>query len=317
MTWQTAARWRRAAKRPVDAGDAGRLHAGLRQRLRDGGAAGRPADRAELAAARRLRALCRAALGLALHGAARRQRALLALPHPPLGEAHAAVQEDGAALLEDRAVPGRARSPDRAAALGAGADPEGAAHLPLGAAHHDHIGRRQHPGRHGRARLSRHPVDGERLLLQRRRRDADRAAAGLHPLLHRVRQDRGRARRDLRHPARRQVQGRAGRRPRARLRVRELRRQVHAARPRADRRQLPRQRARLQDAGGGLRGQGGALAADREVVRRLPRRRDRPLAARRRGLARQLRALQVQPAALLAGGRHRCSTTPTRRSTRC
>ena len=35
----------------------------------------------------------------------------------------------------------------------------------------------------------------------------------------------------------------------ARLCLRELRRQVHAARPRADRRQLPGQSARLQDAG--------------------------------------------------------------------
>ena len=133
--------------------------------------------------------------------------------------------------------------------------------LPHRHAHHDHGRRRQHAGRHGRARLSRHAVDGGRLLLQRRRRAAGRAAAGRAALLHRVRPDRGRARRDLRHPARREVQGRADRRPGARLRVRELRRQVHAARPRADRRQLPRQRARLQDAGGGLRGQGGAVHA--------------------------------------------------------
>ena len=106
-------------------------------------------------------------------------------------------------------------------------------------------------------------------------------------------------------------------RPGARLRVRELRRQVHAARPRTDRRQLPRQPARLQDAGGGLRGQGGEKPADREMVRRLPRHRARPLAARRGRLARQLRALQVQPAPLLAGRRHPTSTTPTRRSSRC
>ena len=59
------------------------------------------------------------------------------------------------------------------------------------------------------------------------------------------------------------------------------------------------------------------VPAHREMVRRLPRRRDRPLAARRGGLARQLRALQIQPAALLAGRRHRCSTTPTPRSSRC
>ena len=266
----------------------------------------------------RLRALRRAAVGLALHGAARHQRALLALPHPPLGAARAALQEDRRCRYWKTAPSlGEHDLPDRPAALGPGADPEGEAHLPHGHAHHDDGRRRQHAGRHGRARLSRHAVDGERLLLQRRRRDADRAAAGRAALLHRVRPDRGRARRDLRHPARREVQGRADRRPGARLRVRELRRQVHAARPRADRRQLPRQPARLQDAGGRLRGQGGAIAAHREVVRRLPRGRDRPLAARRRRLARQLRALQVRPAALLARSAPSCSTTPIRRSSRC
>ena len=51
--------------------------------------------------------------------------------------------------------------------------------------------------------------DGGRLLLQRRRRDADRAAAGQRAFHHRVRHHRGRAWRRLRHPARRQVQGRS------------------------------------------------------------------------------------------------------------
>ena len=59
-------------------------------------------------------------------------------------------------LLEDRAVARRARPADRPAALEPGADPEGEAHLPHRHAHHDHGGRRQHPGRHGRAHLSRH-----------------------------------------------------------------------------------------------------------------------------------------------------------------
>ena len=44
---------------------------GLRQRLRDRGAARRAADRPQLAAAVRLRPLCRAAVRLAVHGAAR------------------------------------------------------------------------------------------------------------------------------------------------------------------------------------------------------------------------------------------------------
>ena len=73
--------------------------------------------------------------------------------------------------------------------------------------------------------------------------------------------------------------------------------------PRPDRRQLSRQCARLPHAGGGLRGQGGALDALRQMGRRTLCRRDRPVAARRRRLARQLRALQVRPAAVLAGRR--------------
>ena len=50
-------------------------------------------------------------------------------------------------------------------------------HLPDGSAHHDHRRRRQHPGRHGGARLSHHPVDAKRVLLQCRWRNADCAAA--------------------------------------------------------------------------------------------------------------------------------------------
>ena len=267
---------------------------------------------------RRLRPLRRAALGLALHRAARHQRALLALPHPPLGAStRRSSRRTAVAPLEDGAVPGRARPLDRTIALGTGADPEGDAHLPHGPAHHDDGRRRQHAGRHGRARLSRHPVDGARLLLQRRRRAAVVPQQGRAALLHRVRQDRRGAGRDLRHPARRQVQGGAAGGPLARLRVRELRRQVHAARPRADRRQLSRQCARLQDAGCGLRGPGGAVPAHRQMVRRLPRLRDRPFAARRRGLARQLRALQIRSAPLSRRSAPSCSTTPTRRSSRC
>ena len=88
-------------------------------------------------------------------------------------------KQDGAALLEDGAVPRPSTTaPIGQLRWGPVPIPKREAHLPHGHAHHDHGGRRQHAGRHGRARLSRHPVDGERLLLQRRRRDADRAAAG-------------------------------------------------------------------------------------------------------------------------------------------
>src|SRR3546814_12791412 len=57
----------------------------LRQRVRQRGAAGRPAAGAELAAALPLWALCRADLRHPFHGAARGEPPLLALPHPPPG----------------------------------------------------------------------------------------------------------------------------------------------------------------------------------------------------------------------------------------
>ncbi len=80
------------------------------------------------------------------------------------------------------------------------------------------------------------------------------------------------------------------RRPRARLRLRELRPEVRAALARADRRQLPGQPARLQDARRRLRRPRGAVERHREMVRPVPSHRDRPQPARRGRLARQLRA---------------------------
>ena len=70
--------------------------------------------------------------------------------------------------------------------------------LPAGRADHDDGGRRQHPGRHGRACLSDHEIDGRSAFLQCRRRDAVRAAAGQSAFRHRVRPDRCRARRNRR-----------------------------------------------------------------------------------------------------------------------
>jgi homogentisate 1,2-dioxygenase len=64
----------------------------------------------------------------------------------------------------------------------------------------------------------------------------------------------------------------------------------------ADRRQLHGQPARLQDARRGLRGPRGAVDGHREMVRPVPRNRDRAFAARRRRLARQLRAGEIRPA---------------------
>src|SRR3546814_13082317 len=71
----------------------------LRQRVRQRGAAGRPAAGAELAAALPLWALCRADLRHPFHGAARGEPPLLALPHPTLGEAPGALQPARPALV--------------------------------------------------------------------------------------------------------------------------------------------------------------------------------------------------------------------------
>ena len=76
--------------------------------------------------------------------------------------------------------------------------------VPRRRAHHDHGRRRRHPGRHGCASLSHHALDAGRVFLQRRRRNAVRAATGRVAALDRVRHHRYRARRDRRHPARRE-----------------------------------------------------------------------------------------------------------------
>ncbi len=85
-------------------------------------------------------------------------------------------------------------------------------------------------------------------FLRCRRRAADRAAERQPASAYRVRRDRRGARRDRGHPARRQIPRRAAGRTRRRICLRELRRAVPAARTRADRRQWPRQPARLSDA---------------------------------------------------------------------
>ena len=104
---------------------------------------------------------------------------------------------------------------------------------------------------------------------------------------------------------------------RARLCLRELRRQVHAARPRPDRRQLPRQSARLQDAGRRLRGQGDALPAARQMVRRAS---TSPRSAIRRSTSSPGTATMRPTNTTLRPFRRSarsCSTIPTRRSSRC
>ena len=83
-----------------------------------------------------------------------------------------------------------------------------------------------------------------------------------------------------------------------RLRLRKLRRGVPAARPRRHRLQRPRQSARFPDARRLVRGPGRPPRAGGEIHGQPVDRRDGPFAARRRRLARQLRAVQVRSAPL-------------------
>ena len=90
---------------------------------------------------------------------------------------------------------------------------------------------------------------------------------------------------------------------RPRLPVRELRRRLHPARARPDRRQRPGQRARLPVPARRLRGARPHRPGGEQVRRQPVGGGLRPLAARRGGLARELRAVQVRHGQL-HGDRH-------------
>ena len=161
----------------TERGDGAALHVRVRQRLRDRGAGGGAAGGAELAAAAGLRALRRAALGLAVHGAARRQPALLALPHAAVGPACRAVRA--------RSMPGccarrptarRASSPIGQLRWAPVPMPERALTFVDGLHTMTTAGDAASAGRHGGALSARHALDAGRLLLDRRRRAAGRAA---------------------------------------------------------------------------------------------------------------------------------------------
>ena len=197
-------------------------------------------------------------------------------------------------------------------------DPRRAAVLPRGRAHHHDGRRRRQPGRHGRACLPRSParwstststMPTARLLFVPQQGDLR--------LVDRVRHHRHRAGRDRRHPARREDPRRAARRAGARLSLRELRRRLHPAGARADRRQLPRQPARLPHAGRGLRGHGRALEDVREVGRHAL---GRPTSTTRRSTSSPgtatTRPTSTTCAATRRSGRS-CTTMPTRRSSPC
>ena len=119
--------------------------------------AGLAAAGPQLAAASGLRALCRAAFRLALHRAARHQRALLALPHPAERRHTGRFRPAELSTVEDGAECRRPRTGARAVALEPDADARGADRFPRRHAHHDHGRRRARPDRHGGPCLCRQP----------------------------------------------------------------------------------------------------------------------------------------------------------------
>ena len=117
-------------------------------------------------------------------------------------------------------------------------------------------------------------------------------------------------------PARREVSGRGrGRKPR--LCRRESRPAAAPARARSDRLQRPRQSARFRNAGRLVRGQGRADRSHPEIARLAVDDDARSFAARRRRLARQLRAVSLRSVALQRDRQRSASTIPTRRSSPC
>ena len=256
-----------------DAGTAGhdracrRLHDRVRQRVRNRGAAGRPADRPQLAAALRLRPLCRADQRQPVHRPAGHQRTQLAVSHPPHGAALGPLRARRRRAVAHRALRTRPSCRRRRCA---GIRCRCRTHRPAswrawrrspppatrrrirGMAAHVYIATRSMVDEYF------YNADGELLIVPQQ---------GAPAALHRVRPHRRRARRDRRHPARREVPRRAAGRSGPRLRVRKLRRRLHPAGARPDRRQLPGQPARFHDPGGRLRGSRDALDAVREVGR--------------------------------------------------
>ena len=226
----------------------------LRQRLRDRGAAGRAAGRPQLAAAVRLRPLRRAAQRLALHRAARaptsapgstasgRRCSTGAGSRRPTSACGAPRPAPRSRCRSRRCAGTRSRSRTRRCRSSRACAPSPRRATPArqaGMGAHVYLVTRSMEDEYF------YNADGEMLFVPQQ---------GALRFCDRVRHHRRRARRDRRHPARRQVPRRAAGRPGARLHLRELRRHVHAARARPDRRQLPGQPARLPDAGRGLRG---------------------------------------------------------------
>ena len=170
-----------------------------------GALAGGPERAAEASA----RPLHRAVQRHAVHRAARHQSPHLDLSHPPLGHA-SPLRRDSRRADSQRPVQ-RSAHHAQSTALGSAAHPERADRFRR---RHRHPRRQRRPGHADRRRhpsLRRQRLHARPLLLQRRRRVADRSATGRAALPHRARHPRGRSRRNLRDSARRQVPRRTAR----------------------------------------------------------------------------------------------------------
>ena len=251
-----------------------------------------------------IRPLCRAAVGLAFTAPqASNQRSWLYRIRPTVKHSGRYKKIDKGLHSHRPVGAGRERPADRSIALGADPDPDEKLTFVSGLRTMTTAGDAE-----TQAGMAAHVLFvtasmQRRILLQCRRRAADRAAAGQAALAHRVRRDRDRAGRDLRHPARHELQGRARRRA-ARGYVCENygadftlpERGPIGANCLANPRDFLTPVAAYEDKEEPSTlfvKWGGELYAHR----------DRPFAARCGRLARQLRALQIRSAALLAGRR--------------
>ena len=258
------------------------------------------ASAATARSARRTACMPSCCRGTRLHRAARREPAHLALPAPAVGRAPAPTsrsqQRCAGRPASTRGVAGAARPAALASARRCRDEPldfiDGLRTIAVNGDADAQTGIAAHV-------VLRQPLDGAARFVERRRRDAARAAAGRARHHHRARRARGRAAARSRccRAAWRFASSR--RRADARLRLRELRRAVPPAGAGADRLQRAGQSARLPGAGRGLRGRRRpATRSSRKFGGRLWRARAGALAVRRRRLARQPRAAEVRHGAL-------------------
>ncbi len=268
-------------------------------------------------AARAVRALCRADLGHRLHGArAANRRTWVYRRQPSVGGRQLPAL---CAIDVAQRRPARRDAATRAAALEPVCDSRGAARLHRRHAHDRRQRRCRGADRRRGPRLPREPFDGTARLRPMPMAEMLVGAAAGSPRRH------DRTRRARRAAGRRCCCCHRGiafkvalaRWPVARLRLREPRRDVRAARTRADRLQRASPRARLPRADRRLRTRR-RRARGGEEIRRAPLALAKPAhAIRCRRLARQPRAVHVRHRELHDDRLDQASTIPTRRSSPC